>query len=164
MTLIFLLFLNFKIFLVFNFSERGIEQKDMLPARNILDYIVQRALCARRGASKRVLLEMQTSLWVGRLPFQVITSRTPVDPVTFLSSCLVKFKLRFNMTYLNQPDYVRYLCNCGSLKPISKIYFCRHCLMIRCGYCVCQEVRFVLRKSISKSEQKSIIEFTRGVF
>ncbi|XP_018393235.1 PREDICTED: dynactin subunit 4 isoform X1 [Cyphomyrmex costatus] len=44
------------------------------------------------------------------------------------------------MTYLNQPDYVRYLCNCGSLKPISKIYFCRHCLMIRCGYCVCQEV------------------------
>lgn len=44
------------------------------------------------------------------------------------------------MTYLNQPDYVRYVCNCGSLKPISKIYFCRHCLMIRCGYCVCQEV------------------------
>ncbi|XP_019887859.2 dynactin subunit 4 isoform X1 [Ooceraea biroi] len=44
------------------------------------------------------------------------------------------------MTYLNQPEYVRYVCNCGSLKPISKIYFCRHCLMIRCGYCVCQEV------------------------
>ncbi|EFN61229.1 Dynactin subunit 4 [Camponotus floridanus] len=44
------------------------------------------------------------------------------------------------MTYLNQPDYVRYVCNCGSLKPISKIYFCRHCLMIRCGYCVCQKV------------------------
>ncbi|XP_014468506.1 PREDICTED: dynactin subunit 4 [Dinoponera quadriceps] len=44
------------------------------------------------------------------------------------------------MTYLNQPDYVRYICNCGSLKPISKIYFCRHCLKIRCGYCVCQEV------------------------
>lgn len=44
------------------------------------------------------------------------------------------------MAYLYQPDYVRYVCHCGSLKPISKIYFCRHCLKIRCGYCVCQEV------------------------
>ncbi|XP_017765822.1 PREDICTED: dynactin subunit 4 [Eufriesea mexicana] len=44
------------------------------------------------------------------------------------------------MSYLNQPDYVRYVCNCGSLKPISKIYFCRYCLKIRCGYCVCQEI------------------------
>ncbi|KAK2582786.1 hypothetical protein KPH14_005050 [Odynerus spinipes] len=46
------------------------------------------------------------------------------------------------MAYLYQPDYVRYVCNCGSLKPISKIYFCRHCSKIRCGYCVCQEVDF----------------------
>lgn len=44
------------------------------------------------------------------------------------------------MSYLNQPDCVHYVCNCGSLKPISKIYFCRHCSKIRCGYCVCQEV------------------------
>ncbi|XP_043467525.1 dynactin subunit 4 [Leptopilina heterotoma] len=44
------------------------------------------------------------------------------------------------MAYLFQPEYVKYACSCGSLKPISKIYFCRHCLKIRCGYCVCQEV------------------------
>ncbi|XP_033230347.1 dynactin subunit 4 [Belonocnema kinseyi] len=44
------------------------------------------------------------------------------------------------MAYLFQPDYVKYACSCGSLKPISKIYFCRHCLKIRCGYCVCHEV------------------------
>ncbi|XP_076654804.1 dynactin subunit 4 [Halictus rubicundus] len=44
------------------------------------------------------------------------------------------------MSYLNQPDYVRYVCNCGSLKPISQTYFCRHCSKIRCGYCVCQEI------------------------
>ncbi|XP_078036782.1 dynactin subunit 4 [Augochlora pura] len=44
------------------------------------------------------------------------------------------------MTYLNQPDYVRYVCNCGSLKPISQTYFCRHCSKIRCGYCNCQEI------------------------
>ncbi|XP_015600489.1 dynactin subunit 4 [Cephus cinctus] len=43
------------------------------------------------------------------------------------------------MAYLFQPDYVRYVCSCGSLKPISKMYFCRHCLKIRCGYCVCHE-------------------------
>ncbi|XP_051169957.1 dynactin subunit 4 [Leptopilina boulardi] len=44
------------------------------------------------------------------------------------------------MAYLFQPEYVKYVCSCGCLKPISKIYFCRHCLKIRCGYCVCQEV------------------------
>ncbi|KAK0074791.1 hypothetical protein PV325_007800 [Microctonus aethiopoides] len=44
------------------------------------------------------------------------------------------------MAYLFQPDYVRYACSCGSLKPISRIYFCRHCLKIRCGYCVAHEV------------------------
>lgn len=44
------------------------------------------------------------------------------------------------MAFLLQPDIVRYNCTCGSLKPISRIYFCRHCLKIRCGYCVCHEV------------------------
>ncbi|XP_057338086.1 dynactin subunit 4 [Microplitis mediator] len=44
------------------------------------------------------------------------------------------------MAYLLGPDCVRYVCNCGSLKPISRIYFCRHCLKIRCGYCVSHEV------------------------
>ncbi|XP_063977538.1 dynactin subunit 4 [Diachasmimorpha longicaudata] len=44
------------------------------------------------------------------------------------------------MAYLFQPDYVKYTCSCGSLKPISRIYFCRHCLKIRCGYCVSHEV------------------------
>ncbi|XP_067008878.2 dynactin subunit 4 [Anabrus simplex] len=44
------------------------------------------------------------------------------------------------MAYILQPDIVRYACSCGSLKPISRIYFCRHCLKIRCGYCVCHEV------------------------
>lgn len=44
------------------------------------------------------------------------------------------------MAYLNQPEYVRYACTCGSVKPITKMYFCRHCLKVRCGYCVCHEV------------------------
>ncbi|XP_031845474.1 dynactin subunit 4 [Nomia melanderi] len=44
------------------------------------------------------------------------------------------------MSYLSQPDYVRYVCDCGSLKPISKTYFCRYCSKTRCGYCVCQEI------------------------
>lgn len=43
------------------------------------------------------------------------------------------------MAFLLQPDIVRYQCTCGSLKPIFRIYFCRHCLKIRCGYCVCHE-------------------------
>lgn len=35
---------------------------------------------------------------------------------------------------------VQYKCSCGSLKPICRLYFCRHCLDIRCGFCVSHEV------------------------
>ncbi|KPJ19264.1 Dynactin subunit 4 [Papilio machaon] len=44
------------------------------------------------------------------------------------------------MAYLTQPDYVKYACSCGQIKPITSLYFCRHCLQIRCGFCICHEV------------------------
>ncbi|KAJ0179042.1 hypothetical protein K1T71_005817 [Dendrolimus kikuchii] len=44
------------------------------------------------------------------------------------------------MAYLTQLDYVKYICSCGQLKPITSLYFCRHCLKIRCGFCICHEV------------------------
>ncbi|XP_047528639.1 dynactin subunit 4 isoform X2 [Vanessa atalanta] len=44
------------------------------------------------------------------------------------------------MAYLTQPDYIKYVCSCGQLKPITNLYFCRHCLKIRCGFCICHEV------------------------
>lgn len=44
------------------------------------------------------------------------------------------------MAYLTQLDYVKYICTCGQLKPITSLYFCRHCLKIRCGFCICHEV------------------------
>ncbi|XP_049804176.1 dynactin subunit 4 [Schistocerca nitens] len=44
------------------------------------------------------------------------------------------------MAFIHLPEIVRYACTCGSLKPISRIYFCRHCLKVRCGYCVLHEV------------------------
>ncbi|XP_046667952.1 dynactin subunit 4 [Homalodisca vitripennis] len=44
------------------------------------------------------------------------------------------------MTSLDQPDYVLYACTCGCLKPVTRMYFCRHCLKVRCGYCVSHEV------------------------
>ena len=31
-------------------------------------------------------------------------------------------------------------CSCGSSEPLSRLYFCRHCLDLRCGFCVAQEV------------------------
>ncbi|KAK5650079.1 hypothetical protein RI129_001113 [Pyrocoelia pectoralis] len=43
------------------------------------------------------------------------------------------------MSYIVQPDVVKYACTCGILKPISNLYFCRHCLEIRCSFCVCHE-------------------------
>lgn len=44
------------------------------------------------------------------------------------------------MTTLFAPDIVRYACSCGALRPIHRLYFCRHCLKIRCVYCVYHEV------------------------
>ncbi|XP_037776028.1 dynactin subunit 4-like [Penaeus monodon] len=44
------------------------------------------------------------------------------------------------MAHLFQVDRVRLLCSCGVLKPITAIYFCRHCLKLRCGNCVSHEV------------------------
>lgn len=37
-------------------------------------------------------------------------------------------------------DCVSYLCSCNLYKPVWKMYFCRHCLKLRCGDCVSHEV------------------------
>ncbi|CAL4082398.1 unnamed protein product [Meganyctiphanes norvegica] len=44
------------------------------------------------------------------------------------------------MAHLFQVDRVKLLCSCGMLKPITAIYFCRHCQKLRCGNCVSHEV------------------------
>lgn len=44
------------------------------------------------------------------------------------------------MTHILGPEVVKYACTCGLLKPISKLYFCKHCLELRCSFCVCHEV------------------------
>ena len=35
---------------------------------------------------------------------------------------------------------VRYLCSCGHLQPLCRLYFCRYCSDLRCGQCVSHEV------------------------
>ena len=40
----------------------------------------------------------------------------------------------------NLTNKVLYLCSCGLSQPLSKLYFCRHCLDLRCGFCVSHEV------------------------
>ena len=37
-------------------------------------------------------------------------------------------------------DWVTYICSCGAKSSLSRLYFCRHCLKLRCGDCVCHEV------------------------
>ncbi|KAG1696680.1 Dynactin subunit 4 [Nymphon striatum] len=37
-------------------------------------------------------------------------------------------------------DKVQYKCTCGVFRLMSKLYFCRHCLELRCGNCVYHEV------------------------
>ncbi|XP_055711094.1 dynactin subunit 4 [Phlebotomus papatasi] len=35
---------------------------------------------------------------------------------------------------------VQYVCACGILNPLTKLFFCRHCLALRCDFCLCHEV------------------------
>eukprot|EP00095_Tigriopus_kingsejongensis_P003533 snap_masked-scaffold106_size358372-processed-gene-0.10 protein:Tk03533 transcript:snap_masked-scaffold106_size358372-processed-gene-0.10-mRNA-1 annotation:"dynactin subunit 4" len=35
---------------------------------------------------------------------------------------------------------VQYVCSCGRPQILARLYFCRHCLEPRCGYCVSHEV------------------------
>ncbi|KAH1026382.1 hypothetical protein HUJ05_000056 [Dendroctonus ponderosae] len=44
------------------------------------------------------------------------------------------------MSYITGPEVVSYACTCGLIKPLPKLYFCRHCSQIRCSFCVCSEV------------------------
>lgn len=43
------------------------------------------------------------------------------------------------MAHFLQKD-VLIVCSCGSLRSISKLYFCRYCIVLRCGYCVSHEI------------------------
>ena len=47
-------------------------------------------------------------------------------------------------------DGVRVLltCSCSALSPLSRLYFCRHCIKLRCPLCVSHEV-IPLRKTKS---------------
>ncbi|XP_017471029.1 PREDICTED: dynactin subunit 4 [Rhagoletis zephyria] len=44
------------------------------------------------------------------------------------------------MANFMQKSVVTYACTCGLVNPITKLFFCRHCLKLRCGFCVCHEV------------------------
>uniref|UniRef100_A0A182QQ57 Dynactin subunit 4 n=1 Tax=Anopheles farauti TaxID=69004 RepID=A0A182QQ57_9DIPT len=44
------------------------------------------------------------------------------------------------MAFFNLLNRVEYACVCGLLNPLTKLYFCRHCAKLRCGFCVCHEV------------------------
>ncbi|KAG5673323.1 hypothetical protein PVAND_003383 [Polypedilum vanderplanki] len=43
------------------------------------------------------------------------------------------------MEYLLSKN-VEYVCECGLLKPLTNLYFCRHCLNLRCFFCCHHEV------------------------
>lgn len=44
------------------------------------------------------------------------------------------------MTSLLNVEKVKYQCSCGTLKSLCYLYFCRHCLKIKCKDCVILEV------------------------
>ncbi|CAF1352741.1 unnamed protein product [Didymodactylos carnosus] len=44
------------------------------------------------------------------------------------------------MTSLLKVDKVKYQCSCGTFKPLCYLYFCRHCLKVKCKECVILEV------------------------
>ncbi|XP_071808815.1 dynactin subunit 4-like [Asterias amurensis] len=44
------------------------------------------------------------------------------------------------MATLLQSNRLQIVCSCGLSSPIIKLYFCKHCLKLRCGRCVSHEV------------------------
>lgn len=44
------------------------------------------------------------------------------------------------MEYFLEPNVIEYVCACGLLSPLTKLYFCRHCLKLRCQFCLFHEV------------------------
>lgn len=82
------------------------------------------------------------------LAFQLIGRIVDV----YIDSCLVRISVFgsfvlvtffLQMTHLFKSEKVQYLCTCGSLKPLCRTFFCRHCLALKCGDCVFHEVHLV---------------------
>ncbi|XP_066926026.1 dynactin subunit 4-like [Clytia hemisphaerica] len=44
------------------------------------------------------------------------------------------------LSIIGSDDHVLYGCHCDKLKPITKLYYCRHCTKLRCAKCVTHEV------------------------
>ncbi|XP_057308865.1 dynactin subunit 4-like [Hydractinia symbiolongicarpus] len=44
------------------------------------------------------------------------------------------------LSIIGSDSHVLYACECKEFKPITKLYFCRHCTKLRCGNCVTHEV------------------------
>lgn len=44
------------------------------------------------------------------------------------------------MALLLNVDRVQYICSCGVWAPLCRLYFCRHCSLLRCRNCVTHEI------------------------
>lgn len=44
------------------------------------------------------------------------------------------------MEFFLDPKIIEYACSCGNLSPLTKLFFCRHCLDVRCSFCCHHEV------------------------
>lgn len=49
--------------------------------------------------------------------------------------------------FLNK-KIVEYACLCGILSPLTRLYFCRHCLNLRCAFCCHHEVSILVENQI----------------
>lgn len=59
--------------------------------------------------------------------------QNPTSEVNFVE----KIPCPFDEDFLR---IVRYLCSCGHVQPLCRLYFCRYCSDLRCGQCVSHEV------------------------
>ena len=47
------------------------------------------------------------------------------------------------LTIIGSDDHVLYGCQCEEMKPVARLYFCRHCTKLRCSKCVTHEVGYL---------------------
>ena len=83
---------------------------------------------------------------ISRFPTRTLAVKLQADynipRMHFVSVRGKKKKKKSKMASPFEGDGVRVLltCSCSALSPPSRLYFCRHCIKLRCPLCVSHEV------------------------
>ena len=68
------------------------------------------------------------------------------------------------MASLLNPESVLLTCSCSALSPLTRLYFCRHCVKLRCPLCVSHEVAWISLKLNYLFKLLQRVQLRRGIY